>query len=289
MEEINNNVQEEMDDDLLRLSVLHLIVLQRLTIIKDPIVRFQLMQDVTNIVGSIRISTARFYRILEKLESLNLVSYKDAGNGQLEYFIVEKGITALQTSQHMVSQVITTVYSYLDNQIEKILQFTGKGLDRILFVEFSMLLDFNILNDLKTHTEKLHLLITSLEKQQWFEVNTSDLNSTIYSEGIIREPDSFFDLVVVVNSSVVDDKSIYSEFYRVIKSGGKLVLIDIENPKEHYDHFIIEALLNSFQPYFDSSLNDFQTVCAEIEQQYEWKVTDKLELSGLHINRLEKP
>jgi DNA-binding PadR family transcriptional regulator len=288
-EDTNNNVQEELDDDLLRLSVLHLMVLQRLTIIKNPIVRFQLMQDITNVVGSKKISTARFYRILEKLESLNLVSYRDTGNGQLEYFIVEKGINTLQNSQKMISQTSTTVFAYLDNQIEKIIQFTGKGLDRILFVEFSTLLDFNMLNELKEHTKKLHLLITSQEKIQWFEVNTSDLYSTMYSEGIIREPDSFFDLVVVVNSSVVDDKSIYSEFYRVLKSGGKLALIDIENPKEHYDHFVIDALLNSFHPFFDSSLNGFQSVYEEVEQQYEWKEIDKLELSGLHINRLEKP
>ena len=272
--------------ELLKLSVLDLIILQRLTFIRKPLIRYQLMQEIRNVVGRDQFSTATFYYTLDRLHDNNLVNFSMVDNSQRDYFITKKGITTLYQSRTMINQLTDSLFAYLGDQMPNIREFAGVGAEVVLLVDFIMIIDVNIVSEAVEHSSEVHLL-TSDDSFKWFKVNILELVQTNYSGGIIREPDSFFDLIFAMNTSQVDDNRIFSEFFRVLKPGGKLLLLEIENPIASLDHFLVDVMLANILPLL-RGLKDHTRMFDEIENEFDWSETTTLEWRGLYAKRFVK-
>jgi DNA-binding PadR family transcriptional regulator len=277
---------EEEISEILKLSITHLLVLQRLAVIKRPIVRYKLMQEIREIVGKDNLSTAKFYRILEKLFEIGLVDFRQVEDKQDEYYISEEGMKTITWSRGAITQFIGLAFNFLEEQIEEIKKFAGGPKNEVLIVDFIDVVDIQLINEVREYSKSIYLL-TSEDKFPWFKENIEGLNQTRFTNGVIREPDEFFELIVVTNGSNSEDPSIYKEMYRVIKPGGMLLLIEIENPLGTSDHFFVDLILEEMIPLVKLQA-DFKAFLEKIEADFKWKETQNYDWRGLHLKKLIK-
>ncbi|MHA1912161.1 MAG: hypothetical protein ACTSYA_10740 [Candidatus Kariarchaeaceae archaeon] len=279
-------IGEEEISEILKLSITHLLVLQRLAVIKRPIVRYKLMQEIREIVGKDNLSTAKFYRILEKLFEIGLVDFRQVEEKQDEYYISEDGMKTITWSRGAITQFIGLAFNFLEEQIEKIKLFTGGPKKEVLIADFIDIIDTQLIKEIRDYSESVYLL-TSEDKFQWFKENIEELHQTRFTNGIIREPDEFFELIVVTNGSNSKYHEIYEEMYRVIKPGGMLLLIEIENPLGTSDHFFVDLILEAIIPHVKLQA-DYKAFLKRVEADFKWKETQNYDWRGLHLKKLIK-
>ncbi|MCG3218904.1 MAG: hypothetical protein KAR35_07850, partial [Candidatus Heimdallarchaeota archaeon] len=214
------------------------------------------------------------------------VDFRQVEDKQDEYYISEEGMKTITWSRGAITQFIGLAYNFLEEQIEKIKIFAGETKNEVLIADFIDIVDLQLINEVRDYSKAVYLL-TSEEKFQWFKENVEDLHQTRYTNGVIREPDEFFELIVGSNGSNSEDYKIYEEMYRVIKPGGMLLLIEVENPLGSSEHFIVDLMLEAIIPLVKIQA-DYKAFYEKIEAEFDWKETQNYDWRGLHLKKLIK-
>lgn len=228
---------------LLNRSLLELVILQYLFQIKQQITRYKLLQHIQSSVGKESISTAKFYRILEKLASNGLVGYEKGSTDM--YYITAKEVNALGASKTILGQVGAQVTSFFADYMQQIIAFSRYKSGKVLFVDFPEIYDLMVLTVTEQNTTQLSIL-SSYDTFKWLAGSLRNVQQSKYEQEVIKEPDNTFDLIILFYPGLNSDDSILPELLRILKSGKHVLVFDSINPSNIYHHFAVDILIKQY-------------------------------------------
>jgi len=245
------------------LSIVELLVLQKLLRYGRPVVRHILFNEVSrfllseqsNVVDSVnfkelsdgaqkfhkflkskkKFSSSSFYYSLDNLEGKGLVKFNKDKNNKVESVEATKYTELLNSTilKHIIKFGILVPEQdrFLTETIKEAINLIeNKKFGTMLYIWFREFLGIEFLNTFSTMTENLFIL----SKEKTFE-NTMKfgLNNTQYTtlfNNTIREPDNFFD-AVIIPYHIKDDsllgvtkQQILKEAFRITKSSGVVII-----------------------------------------------------------------
>lgn len=270
----------DLELELLNYSFIELLIVQTLYQLKQRLSRHKLLLHIQHTVGENALSTARFYRILAKLEKKDLVN--QVNDESHNYFVTSKGIEVINKSKSILDQVGLQVTSFFENDIEKIKQFSRYKSGKVLFVDFAKLFDLELLSLLSQHFENLSILCDD-EIYSWMSATLTTIKQTKYEESIIKEPDNSFNLVILFYPGLENDLAIFNELYRVLNQSKSLLVLDSINPLEKYDHFAVDVIANKFWRIPFSSSESLAMVENQLKKCFNNKIASSLNIKGLEL------
>lgn len=217
--------------------------------------RYALLQDVNDIIfKEKKLSTSSFYNCVDKLVKMGLIAYTKIDN---KIFLrgTEQGTKALE----IISRT-SSLFSINFNQLTEgtINAISGKiplkNANSILIITFEEFFDTEILNKrMKQYSTKNIITGPKLYEKMKRRGLDSDIRQTFITNKQIREPDGFFELVMIYdfqNLSTqyygLSEPDIIKEAYRVLKGNG-LLLFQFHNKISVQDDFAIDSLAHSFK------------------------------------------
>ena len=266
--------------EILNFSLIELLILQTLYQLKRQITRHKLLLLVQHLLGKSTLSTARFYRILTKLEENEFVNHKKIDQSQ--YFITSKGIHALDKSKTVLDQVGLQVTSFFENDIERIVNFSQYASGKVLFVDFPELFDFELLNIIYERFNELSVLCED-EIYSWISTSFEGIKQTKIDDDTIKEPDNSFDLIVLFYPGTNTNSIIYKELYRILDKNKSLLLLDSISPLETYEHFAVDIMAKKFWRVPFSTKENLELVEKYLITCFNAKPDDSKSIKGLEL------
>ena len=266
--------------EILNFSLIELLILQTLYQLKRQITRHKLLLLVQHSLGKSTLSTARFYRILTKLEENEFVNHKKIDQSQ--YFITSKGIHALDKSKTVLDQVGLQVTSFFENDIERIVNFSQYASGKVLFVDFPELFDFELLNIIYERFNELSVLCED-EIYSWISTSFEGIKQTKIDDDTIKEPDNSFDLIVLFYPGTNTNSIIYKELYRILDKNKSLLLLDSISPLETYEHFAVDIMAKKFWRVPFSTKENLELVEKYLITCFNAKPDDSKSIKGLEL------
>ena len=270
---------------LLNKSLLELVILQYLFQIKQQITRYKLLQQIQKSIGKDSISTAKFYRILEKLESNGLVDYETGETNM--YYITSKGVNALGTSKTILGQIGVQVTSFFAEYMKQIITFSRYKSGRVLFVDFPEIYDLMVLTLTEQNTNEMSILCDD-DTFKWLSGSLKKTQQSKYENNILKEPDNSFDLAILFYPGLYSDNFIFQELFRTLRSNTYLLVIDSVNPKEIFHHFAVDILIKQYWPIDYEKKRSMKQIEDELNQIFSQKPIDALSLNGLELRLYQK-
>ena len=260
--------------DLSSLSLIELLMLQKLLDHRGPVVRFILYQEINQFINPQRndkgdneifndslqlpnLSTSSFYNSLNSLEVHGLVSFiKKKFKGKDKIIAVEgtekaklaiKGITG-----HFLSMVIDD-FDYIFGLFGDIMKKIGIfHFSTILVVNLTEEIDMRLMGLAFRTAEEVFLLANKGIYESMVKIGFDKLKSTTMFNNVIREPKDIFDTAIVPEYEREPDFfglsriDMLKELIRVVKQGGMVVII-VRSPIPQVDNFYAGELLNKFE------------------------------------------
>lgn len=265
-------------------SLVDLLILQNLLQIQTQTTRYKLLHQIRDVIGKSNMSTAKFYRILAKLESKNLVNCIK-GNPLL-YFITADGVQALSTSKAILGQIGPEAMVFFSDKFSDIIKFSRYQSGKILFVDFTKIYDLVMLRTIKDYFDEF-FIISDDYSYKWISESIEDIQQSRFENSILKEPDNSYDLIILFYPGLNDDDSILKELYRSLKSEKYLLMIDSISPKENLDHFVIDILLRFWPINYDTKKSIPQAE-AELSKVFSNNFIDKVSIKGLELRLYQK-
>ena len=231
------------------------------------------------------LSTAKFYRILSKLEKNQLVTF--TSDETPLYYITPLGIQALESSKRVLGQVGMNVTTFFTNHIYEIVKFSRYKTGKILYVDFPEIYDIVLMDVVKHHCDELYVLCED-STFTWLSNSLTGIKQTKYEKNIIKKADNYFDLIILFYPGIPNYNNIYSELCRSLKSNKNLLVLDSKNPIQESDHFVVEILVNQFWPFDYNKKKDLPTIENEIICVFKTKPIDSITINGLELRLFEK-
>lgn len=269
---------------LLDFSLLELLILQNLLQMQTQTTRYKLMHQIRQMIGEKNISTAKFYRILAKLESKKLVSSIE-GNPPL-YFITADGVQALGTSKVMLGQIGSEAMSFFADKLDDIMKFSRYHSGKVLFVDFSKLYDLVMIRTIKQLFDEF-FIVSSDYTYKWIAESIKEIQQSRYVNATLKEPDNSYDLIILFYPGLNNDAGLLHELYRCLKSSAHIIIIDSINPIDQYDHFAIDILLKMW-PFNYNTKKSISQIETELLECFHHDFIDKLTLKGLELRLYQK-
>ncbi|MCE7734848.1 MAG: hypothetical protein GPJ54_08235 [Candidatus Heimdallarchaeota archaeon] len=275
MSEITGDELDEIKlHDFLDLSVSELLILYYLQRTTEPILRFELLEEINALIGPEKqLHASSFYLKLDKLESKKLIKYIRSGKKKLL-------VVANPISKSVLNQINKfTYFAKLDTfqslrsfapNIQKRVKFNSEG--SLLIISFEDQLDRRKINLLVSQVKEGYILAEDAPFKR-FTARSKD--TTIYQTKIhndnIREAENFFDTCVIqgygknVKFSGYDGYHWLTEAIRVLKVGGHCVVISISDIPET-GHIIADSVLNELRNSNMLSPMTYDELSAELEK-----------------------
>ncbi|MHA2168811.1 MAG: hypothetical protein ACXAB7_02760 [Candidatus Kariarchaeaceae archaeon] len=251
-------------DDIIDLSVIELYILNLLVRLGSNAVRFSVFNEVNAQLSSSKISRSSFYNSLQKLEKKGFVIVLDNPKG--------KGSTvqATQLAREAIKQSnIFSIWGSIDLQqitvqISEQLteQFRDIPITKQILVSCDELASIETLNILEQSAKQTYILSDD-KLYETYQNRGLELPQTRFEEGIIREPDNFFDRGIIskYHGSIelfdITASELLKEVVRVVKPGGYIVLTSFDEfPKT--DNLILDSVMSDLltQAYFTPSTRE---------------------------------
>ncbi len=248
--------KEEIElNELLNISVSELIILQFLQRTRESMVRYELLEEINEILGSEKnISSSSFYLKLDKLESKGLISYvKGKGKKPL--------VKANENSTDVLNQINNlTFYAKLDTfqlmeefakDIQSRVGINTKG--SLLVISFEEQLDRRKTNLLFSQVKEGYVLTDDESFHRFYgRSQVKNVKQTKIHEGKIREAEDFFDTCVLIGIGKNREFHGYkvghwlNEAKRVLKPGGLIISMTISDIPQT-GHIIADSLLEEIR------------------------------------------
>ncbi|MFX0008425.1 MAG: hypothetical protein ACFFA7_13205 [Promethearchaeota archaeon] len=237
------------------ISIVEMITLQILLRYSRPVIRYVLFIEVNQFLKETKtLSTSSFYNSLNNLERRGYVSYIQEGSSKR--IMVEStrlGASAINyIFHHFLRNAFIDEGQFVKETFEIVKKIVGRpSVDSALVI---MLEDFfNVPNlELAIKNSKDVFVLIKKERQEDFsKLGYDDIKISDVINGIIREPNNFFDAVVIsgychnpdlFNLSRID---ILKESVRVTKKGGVILLSAMGNLPVT-QNFFADNLLKSY-------------------------------------------
>lgn len=246
-------------EQILDLSVVDIIILQHLVKMSEPIIRIDLLEQINNMLNDrSKIAASSFYRKLDKLEEKLMITYVESAESERKrnnaIIATENAIRALRTI-NQISFFGSINYANIVKRIvaDFIKTATITHADNLLLINTEFMIDSEVLQTIGEYVDQTYLIADDdfINRYNAFEDASPIIRTNIFN-GAIREPDDFFDVVVIVGyeqAKTSKDAPVTAwldEAIRVTKRGGILLLTTIAEIPET-DHFIVELLKENAQ------------------------------------------
>ena len=256
-----NDGKELVEDDLLQLSLYEVFVIFLLSNFTTPMQRYALLQDVNDIIfKEKKLSTSSFYNSIEKLEKMGLIAYAKIEN---KIFVMgtDFGVKALEIISRTTSLFSINFNLLTEGTLKAI---SGKvpfeNANSILIITLEEFFDTEVLNTrMKTYSTKNIITLPEQYEKMVRRGLSPDIHQTLITDKKIREPDGFFELIVIYDFQNLtnpfhglSETGIIKETFRVLKSKG-LLLFQFHNIIQEQDDFAIDLLAHSFKksPFYN--------------------------------------
>ena len=265
---------EVQDTDLLS-NLLEMSVMDILTLIKlisfpkQRILRYALYKEINKLIQpSKRLSTSSFYNSLQKLKDMGYIKFhsKDQEARTIE---VSPTLAAEQLVSFLFFYLIqfqaTTTDSRSKITPEIIFSLTRKNrFSAILIIDPASNASYGLVGSvIPSATETIKSLALSSEKT--FLVSTTEFfdkyvemglknisHSSVMTDGTIREPNDYFDLIIFPLYGKNTDyfgksfSGILAEARRLLRRDGRLLIIHLE-PIKSTDHYFIQLFVEAIR------------------------------------------
>ncbi len=277
---------------MLRYSILDIIILQRLQLLKTPVIRYQLMKKVFVTSTTKNIPISKFYYSLSRLRQSGLVADYTDDEGNRLYFLTKKGLQVLSQLRLVLGQVGFSVMTYFSPYLPQIITFVKSDISpkkdfRVLFIDVPELHDVELLATISNHVEELHLLLPK-EAQLNLPMLGQAVKVMHHDEGFILAPNEHYEIVILFYPTIGKFSLFLKELHRVLRPQGFLVLIDAENPLDENRHFMITILIETFWPLPMKDKKDVADIVLNLQNQLQWRSMKSLVIDGLILHRFEK-
>lgn len=259
----------------LDLNVVELLILELFIKYTDPIVRFNLFNEVDEFLNTFKkrsdtisdpslsnverklvnhineieakkqiIAPSSFYNSLKKLEKRGFIKFNYNPQGKIETIeTTELPIILIEKlGQHFVNFLgASNDFKYVENLIEFLQQKLAiKSIKSLLIIWIPFLFDTRIINSLKSISDKCFLLSRIQSKQELEEKGLCDIKITKTLEKTLREPSEIFDIIGIpyyMNGAIKELAlvDILKEAYRTLKNDGMLIAL-IDRPIPKINH-----------------------------------------------------
>lgn len=266
-----------VDNALIDFSLIDIFVLQRMAFLKEPTIRYQIMQDILNYFPEI--STSKIYRILDKFEKNDLVIVHNGDTPKFE--LSNKGFSFIKNAKAMLNRFGFDVFTYFEKEFPRFIKFIETNIERMLLLDSKKIIDIRFMKFLAQEPLNLHVVYPE-KNYQYFKRNFDNIKRTIIVDNIIKEPDNFFDRVLLYVPNVLTTNLI-DELYRIIKPKGKLVITTMDVIKQ--DHFVHNILVEQFAP--PMLKRKIEPLNFDLLHEDHWRLSDKLNIYGLNFLKYE--
>jgi DNA-binding PadR family transcriptional regulator len=183
-----------------------------------------------------RTSTSSFYNNLNNLESQKLISFVKMGKGKTVSVKSNKNTKRAldEIRTHFLRKSMTTDYKDFRVGASKALNAIGKkkfnSLLLIWWYGYADRVIFEYLNSISNHT---FILCNEDLFKNSIKSNFPDFISSAIYEGLIREPNEIFDIVVYCSLDIdksiigISRENLIQESARITKKGGSIVLVNL--------------------------------------------------------------
>lgn len=294
MEEKDNEMPKlKLERDIVGLSLVEIITLQRLMGHPRPVVRFILYHEINQFFSlnytpeknaPATLSTSSFYNSLRKLEENGLVTsvkmkMKENDNVHAVRATEKAKSTISAIIGHLIANYVDDV-NYVLGILAGIMKKLGiSSVQATLIVNMSEDIDRRLLDTAFSLSDEIFLLARKdiyegIVKQGFAEVKSS----TIYNN-VIREPNDMFDAAIVPGYEKNPDffglsrRTVLEELVRVVKSGGFLATM-VRSKLPKIDNFYGNELLGKYE----DSISGQTFTEAELREDFEGLNLSKFEI-----------
>lgn len=199
-------------------------------------------------------STSSFYNDLNNLESKDLISFLKGGKGKTisvkSNENTEKALNVIKS--HFLRKTMTSNYTDFRKGASKVLDSIGKQkFESILLIWWYGYVDKVIFQFLDRISDNLFILCNKDHIENSIESQFPNFISSAIYEGLIREPNDIFDLVVYscldIDKSIVgiSKQKLLKETSRVTKKNGSIVLANL-NKLPLVDNSVTNELIHQY-------------------------------------------
>ena len=254
------------------LSFIELLTINYLTNINRKILRFELYKAINRLLYPMKkLSTGSFYNSLKKLAKRGFLfseTLKEKENKSSFVWLTGKGKSVVGFHQYYLMQHSIISTTIADQEIiHTITQLTTKQeFESIMVIEPDMETSPGLvtsiipmatetLKSLGKISKRIFLLSTEILHAQYLSEGVSNINrSQILEDGVIREPNNYFDLIIFplygrnIDYYGKNYVEILTETKRLLTEGGHLLVVhheSIESSESHYIYSFMNQLSTS--------------------------------------------
>lgn len=273
------NIYSQMEKDLLELSLIDIYVLQRLDIIRSPIVRYKLMKDITTQFPFV--SIAKFYRILEKFVKLELVILIESEDKQ-EYILSEKGNSYISQAKNLLDHRGFSIFEHLTTEFPNMFEMMDVNGGNLLVYDYEEIYEPAFYGLLLDMVDILYVLYRESVFDYFHKIHPS-IRLTPRQDNVIMTPNDFFDSITVTfHPDIMSD---ISELTRVLKPKGKLFVTEIESEKSKF--FLHNILFDLYAPKHVGKSKKYLDT-KQLVESGQFNLMTTYEYQGLRIFKLIK-
>ena len=187
----------------------------------------------------------------------------------------------------MLMETGKQVTSFFSEDITSMVDFSKYKGGKVLFIDFPKLFDLTVLSLTNENADELFTIVNE-KTFSWLSGIINGLKQTRFESNVIKEPDNFFDLIILFYPGYNDNFALYDELYRVLKGGKTLLMMESNNPLEKIDHFAVEILLNDYWPIDYKIKQDIAYIENSLKKAFQNEEFESLSIKGLELRVFSK-
>lgn len=280
----SNSISRMQIHELYDLSFIEIVTLNHLIKLNEPILRFSLYKEMNSLLNPVKnLSTSSFYNSLRDLEQRGLVTFSNLSDdpkahtveateksrsvlGFFYYYLIQNSIVQEHGLENAFNHAVTELIG--DTEINRLMIIESESSESSDLSTSIIPLAMHNLKVFARISKSVFLLSTD-EFYTTFNASLDSKSSKIErsrknsDDGKIREPDNYFDAIIIPLYQSLDIKSMIKELKRLLTANGVLILITFEEIHSDNDHYFVQVLVENlyasgyFTPYI---LNELKKV-----------------------------
>ena len=285
--------------ELIDLSLVEIITIQRLLQHTQPVVRYVLYQEINQLiypspegedakdVDTQEISTNKFYnKILNRLEKKDLLKFTlDAKDHN------QKKVEATDKAEEILNKIFRNLLVIMVDDLNYILKIAAEIMKRVqkehvsslIYAKITEDLDIQLMEVLSQLTNEFYLISTKRFYKNIKKIGIKNLKSTQILNKLIREPNNVFEIALSLEYSKkldfygLERLELLKELQRVVQSGGHVIIFTLSKiPKQ--SNYILESFLKIYK----EAIKDRFFTIEEVEKDFKRAGFSKIEVFEDH-------